>query len=90
MPVIAGGHRAAPRVASMDALVTVLAQSTSFETTSYTSNPFAVGFGLIFLIIEIYCAYKTAANGRWLIFILGFCFPLLWLIGALLGRKRAY
>jgi len=55
-----------------------------------TTNPVAIGFGLIFLIIEIYCAYKTAANGRWVLFFIGFCFPLLWLIGAILGRKPAY
>jgi hypothetical protein len=68
----------------------VLAQSNSLEATGYTTNPIAIGFGLILLIIEIYCAYKTAANGRWVLFIIGFCFPLLWIIGALLGRKSAY
>lgn len=68
----------------------VLAQSTSFETSSYTNNPFAIAVGLILVVFWIYCAYKTASNGRWLLFVLGFCFPIIWIIGAVLGRKSDY
>lgn len=68
----------------------VLAQSTSFEYSSYTSNPFAVVVGLVVLLFWIYCAYKTASNGRWLLFVLGFCFPIIWIVGAALGRKSDY
>ena len=54
-------------------------------------NPVAVLFGLVYLVLIIYCAYRTARNGHWLLFVLGlFCGGLFWIIGALIGPKNRY
>lgn len=38
----------------------------------------------------IYCGYRCVANGHMLLFVLGFCFPVLWIIGAFMGKKYDY
>lgn len=67
----------------------VLAAVHSFalESADLTSSPIAWVFSVIFSILLIYCAYKSAAGGHWILFFLGFCFPLLWIIGAVIAPR---
>jgi hypothetical protein len=55
---------------------------------SATSNPGVIAVSVLIFLLLFYCAYKTARNGRWLFFILGFfCGGLFWILGAILGPK---
>ena len=69
--------------------MTSLLAAEAFDT--YSSNPVAIAASVIYLVVIIYCAIKTATNGRWLLFILGFlCGGLFWIIGAIIGPKNRY
>jgi hypothetical protein len=46
-----------------------------------------VGLGIVYLALLIVLGVKTARNGRWVLFIIGFIFPLLWIIGGLLPPR---
>ena len=46
--------------------------------------------GLLYLILLITAGVLTIRNGRWVLFILGIIFPLLWIIGAILSPKSRY
>jgi hypothetical protein len=57
--------------------------------SSAASNPFVIALGVLYFIFIVYCAFKTAQNGHWLFFILGFfCGGIFWIIGAVLGPKN--
>jgi len=50
-----------------------------------------VGLGIIYVVLLVVLGVRTARNGRWVLFVLGFLLPLLWIAGALLpprGRSR--
>jgi len=50
-----------------------------------------VGLGIIYLFLLIFLGVKTARNGRWVLFVLGFFIPLLWIAGGVLpppGKSR--
>ena len=50
-----------------------------------------VGLGIIYLFLLIFLGVKTARNGRWVLFVLGFIIPLLWIVGGVLpppGKSR--
>ena len=53
----------------------------------WSSNPAIVTFSALQLTLFVYCAYKTYSNGHSMLFFFGFCFPLLWVVGAFMGRK---
>lgn len=42
----------------------------------------------IYLTLLVVCGIDTIRKGRWLLFIVGIVFPLLWIIGALLPPTR--
>lgn len=46
--------------------------------------------GLLYLILLITAGVLTIRNGRWVLFILGIIFPLLWIVGAILSPKSRY
>ncbi len=46
-----------------------------------------VGLGIIYLFLMVFLGVKTAKNGRWVLFIIGFIFPLLWIIGGVIPPK---
>jgi hypothetical protein len=46
--------------------------------------------GLLYLILLITAGVMTIRNGRWVLFILGIIFPLLWIIGAIMSPKSRY
>lgn len=69
-------------------MLALLAQYSASGTRTY--SPAATAVGVVLLVIGIYCAYKTISNGHTILFVLGFCFPICWLIGALMGKKYRY
>lgn len=46
-----------------------------------------VGLGIIYVFLLVFLGVKTIRNGRWILFILGFFIPLLWIIGGILPPK---
>lgn len=46
-----------------------------------------VGLGIIYVFLLVFLGVKTIRNGRWVLFILGFFIPLLWIIGGILPPK---
>jgi hypothetical protein len=53
----------------------------------------AVGWmtlGIIYVVLLLTVAIMTFRKGHWVLGLIGFLFPVLWFIGALLPRKRVY
>ena len=48
-------------------------------------NPVGIAVGLAISALWIYCAIRTAMNGRWGLFVLGFFCGIAWIIGAFSG-----
>jgi hypothetical protein len=46
-----------------------------------------VGLGILYIVLLVVLGVKTVRNGRWVLFILGFILPLLWIVGGLLPPK---
>jgi hypothetical protein len=50
-----------------------------------------VALGILYVLLMLVLGLKTVRNGRWVLFVLGFVFPVLWIIGGVLppkGRSR--
>lgn len=43
-----------------------------------------VGLGIIYVVLLVVLGVKTIRNGHWVLFIVGFFIPLVWIIGAVL------
>jgi len=50
----------------------------------------AILSGVIYLVLIFTLAVLTFRKGHWVLGLIGFIFPLLWVVGAVLPRKRAY
>lgn len=46
-----------------------------------------VGLGIIYVFLLIFLGVKTIKNGHWILFILGFFIPLVWIVGGMLPPK---
>ena len=46
-----------------------------------------VGLGILYVFLLVYLGVKTAKNGRWILFVIGFVFPVLWIVGGVLPPK---
>jgi hypothetical protein len=46
-----------------------------------------VALGILYLVLLVVLGVKTVRNGRWVLFIVGFVFPVLWIIGGVLPPK---
>jgi hypothetical protein len=69
-------------------LLAQVAQSRANDPTNDLLGPLYLISYLVVLGIMIFCAYLTARNGRWGLFIAGFLCGFLWIVGALIGRPR--
>ena len=49
-----------------------------------------IGLGVIYLVLLFTLAVMTFRKGHWVLGLIGFVFPLLWLIGAVLPDKRRH
>lgn len=46
-----------------------------------------VGLGILYVVLMVVLGLKCAKGGRWVMFVLGFIFPVLWIIGGVLPPK---
>jgi|SRR5580700_816131 hypothetical protein len=46
-----------------------------------------VGLGIIYVFLLLFLGVKTIKNGHWILFIIGFVIPLVWIIGGILPPK---
>jgi hypothetical protein len=49
-----------------------------------------IGLAVIYLVLLFTLAVMTFRKGHWVLGLIGFIFPLLWLIGAVLPDKRRH
>ena len=50
----------------------------------------AIGLGILYLVLVATLAVLTFRKGHWVLGLIGFIFPFLWLVGADLPPKRRY
>jgi hypothetical protein len=46
-----------------------------------------VGLGIIYVFLLIFLGVRTIKNGHWILFIIGFFIPLVWILGGMLPPK---
>lgn len=46
-----------------------------------------VGLGIVYVFLLVFLGVKTIRNGHWILFVIGFAIPLLWIIGGILPPK---
>jgi ABC-type multidrug transport system permease subunit len=46
-----------------------------------------VGLGIIYVFLLVFLGVKTIRNGHWILFIIGFVVPLVWIVGAMIPPK---
>ena len=46
-----------------------------------------VGLGIIYVFLLVFLGVKTIRNGHWILFLIGFIIPLVWIIGGMLPPK---
>jgi 4-amino-4-deoxy-L-arabinose transferase-like glycosyltransferase len=51
---------------------------------------FGILFGAIYLVLIVTIGVITFRKGHWVLGLIGFIFPILWLVGAILPPKRRY
>ena len=49
-----------------------------------------IGLAVIYLVLLFTVAVMTFRKGHWVLGLIGFIFPILWLIGAVLPDKRRH
>jgi hypothetical protein len=49
-----------------------------------------ITIGIIYLVLVLTIAVLSFRKGHWVLGLLGFVFPVLWLIGAIMPARRAY
>lgn len=49
-----------------------------------------ITMGIIYLVLVLTIAVLSFRKGHWVLGLLGFVFPVLWLIGAIMPARRAY
>jgi hypothetical protein len=50
----------------------------------------AISMSILYLVLVLTIALLTFRKGHWVLGLLGFVFPILWLIGAIMPARRAY
>jgi hypothetical protein len=58
--------------------------------TTMTTPGWAILSAVIYLVLIFTLAVMTFRKGHWVLGLIGFIFPLLWLIGAIMPRRRAH
>jgi hypothetical protein len=48
-----------------------------------------IGLGVLYFILLVTLGIVSLRKGHWVMFIVGFFFPIFWLIGALIGPTEA-
>jgi hypothetical protein len=48
-----------------------------------------IGLGVLYVLVLVTLGIASLRKGHWMMFILGFFLPVLWLIGAMIGPTEA-
>ena len=48
----------------------------------------SIGLGVLYLVLLFTVAVMTFRKGHWVLGLIGFIFPILWIVGAILPAKR--
>ena len=48
-----------------------------------------IGLGILYIVLLVTLGVVSLRKGHWMMFILGFLFPLFWLIGAVIAPTEA-
>jgi hypothetical protein len=51
---------------------------------------FGFGMGILYLVLLFTVAVLSFRKGHWVLGLIGFIFPILWFVGAMLPSKRGY
>jgi uncharacterized membrane protein len=49
-----------------------------------------IGLGILYLVLLFTVAVMSFRKGHWVLGLIGFIFPLLWVIGAILPARRSH
>jgi hypothetical protein len=49
----------------------------------------SIGLGIVYLVLLFTVAIMTFRKGHWVLGLIGFIFPVLWLVGAVLPARHA-
>jgi hypothetical protein len=52
--------------------------------------PYFIGGGILYLVLLVTCGILTFRKGHMALFFIGIFFPLLWLIGAIMGPQPTH
>jgi hypothetical protein len=55
-----------------------------------SGTAWGITLGILYLVLILTLAVLSFRKGHWVLGIIGFIFPVLWLIGAILPARRAY
>jgi hypothetical protein len=55
--------------------------------TNVVGGGFIVLWSVLYLVLIVTLGLMSIRKGHWIMFVLGFFFPVLWLIGAILPRR---
>lgn len=53
-------------------------------------NGWYIGLGILYLVLIATLAVMTFRKGHWILGLIGFIFPILWLIGAVLPDRHRH
>ena len=55
-----------------------------------SGTAWGITLGILYLVLILTLAVLSFRKGHWVLGLIGFIFPVLWLIGAILPARRAY
>jgi hypothetical protein len=55
-----------------------------------SATAWGIGLGVLYLVLIFTIAVLTFRKGHWVLGLVGFVFPVLWVIGAILPSRRGY
>ena len=55
-----------------------------------SATVWGIGLGVLYLVLIFTLAVLTFRKGHWVLGLIGFVFPFLWVIGAILPSRRGY
>jgi len=55
-----------------------------------SATAWGIGLGVLYLVLIFTLAVLTFRKGHWVLGLIGFVFPVLWVIGAILPGRRGY
>jgi 4-amino-4-deoxy-L-arabinose transferase-like glycosyltransferase len=58
------------------------------DVAQMSGSGFAIGLGVLYLVLLFTVAIMTFRKGHWVLGLIGIFIPILWLIGAVLPDKR--